>query len=353
MARIVVGLSGGVDSAVAAGLLKAAGHEVIGVTLRTWQAGTSRCCRIDDAQRSTEALGIPYHVMSCFSDFQEYVESPFLTDRLRGLTPNPCVVCNFAVKWKWLLRAAAHFQADAVATGHYAEVTAAEAGRYTVKAGVDLKKDQSYMLCRLTQEQLRRTILPLGRLTKPEVRELASRMGLPVAEAPDSQELCFVNEADPGDYIEDHAENPPLPGSFVDQEGRPLGTHRGIYRYTIGQRRGLGIPSTDRLYVSRIRPEANEIILGGNASLLRSEILCRDVQWMGMDLPETGASLGAMVKIRSHHEAAKATVFCTGSETARIRFDEPVRAPAPGQFAVFYDDAQRILGSGVITEAFP
>ena len=353
MARIVAGLSGGVDSAVAAGLLKAAGHEVIGVTLRTWQAGTSRCCRIDDAQRSTEALGIPYHVMNCFSDFQEYVEGPFLTDRLRGLTPNPCVVCNYAVKWKWLLRAAAHFQADAVATGHYAEVTRTEAGRYTVKAGMDAKKDQSYMLCRLTQEQLRRTILPLGRLTKPEVRQLASRMGLPVAETPDSQELCFVNEEDPGDYIEEHTENPPLPGSFVDPEGKPLGAHRGIYRYTIGQRRGLGIPSAERLYVSRIQPETNEITLGDAASLLRQELTCSEVRWMGIAPPKTGATLCAQVKIRSHHEAVPASVFCSEPNTVHARFDKPVRAPAPGQFAVFYDDAQRILGSGVIAASFP
>lgn len=353
MARIVVGLSGGVDSAVAAGLLKAAGHEVIGVTLHTWQAGTSRCCRIDDARRSTEALGIAYHVVRCAADFQEYVEAPFLAERLRGLTPNPCVVCNYAVKWKWLLRAADHFQADAVATGHYAEVTAAEAGRYTAKAGKDPRKDQSYMLCRLTQEQLQRTILPLGRLTKPEVRKLASRMGLPVAETPDSQELCFVNEADPGDYIEEHAEDPPGAGRFVDPNGTPLGRHRGIYRYTIGQRRGLGIPAPERLYVSQIRPETNEITLGDAASLLRRELTCSDVHWMGVDPPEAGTCMDAMVKIRSHHEGARASIFCTEQEAVRIRFDAPVRAPAPGQYAVFYDDAQRILGSGVIAESFP
>ncbi len=353
MARIIVGLSGGVDSAVAAGILKAAGHEVIGVTLRTWQAGTSRCCRIDDAQATTAALGIPYHVMNCPADFRENVEAPFLEDRLRGLTPNPCVVCNFAVKWKWLLRAAAHFQADAVATGHYAEVVPAETGGCTVRAGKDPKKDQSYMLCRLTQAQLRRTILPLGRLTKAEVRALAARMGLPVAETPDSQELCFVNEDDPGDYIEEHAAHPPGPGRFVDSAGKPLGLHRGIYRYTIGQRRGLGIPSAERLYVCRIRPETNEIALGDGASLLRSALLCSDAQWMGMDPPEAGVPLRAFVKIRSHHAAAQASVFPLENETVRIRFDDPVRAPAPGQFAVLYDNAQRILGSGVIAEALP
>lgn len=353
MARIVAGLSGGVDSAVAAGLLKAAGHEVIGLTLRTWQAGTSRCCRIDDARETAEALGIPYHVMNCAADFHESVAAQFLQDRLRGVTPNPCVVCNQKVKWKWLLQAAAHFQADAVATGHYAEVTAAEAGGFTVKAGKDPKKDQSYMLCRLTQEQLRQTILPLGRLTKPEVRALAQRMGLPVAGTPDSQELCFVSEEDAGDYIEDHAENLPGPGAFVDQSGNPMGVHRGIYRYTIGQRRGLGVASSGRLYVSQIHPDTNEITLGDAASLLRSEILCSLPQWMGVAPLKPGASLRAMVKIRSHHKAVGATVFCVEPESLRIRFDDPVRAPAPGQYAVFYDDADRILGSGVISESFP
>lgn len=349
MARIVVGLSGGVDSAVAAGLLRAAGHEVIGVTLRTWQSGSSRCCRIDDARATTEALGIPYHVVSCAADFQTHVEAPFLAERLRGLTPNPCVVCNRAVKWKGLLSAADFFQADAVATGHYAAVTRMENGRYTLLEGTDTKKDQSYMLCRLTQEQLRRTIMPLGRLTKPEVRALAARMGLPAADTPDSQELCFVAEEEPGDYIAEHAEALPGPGAFVDETGAALGTHRGIYRYTIGQRRGLGITASERLYVNQICAETNEIVLGDAASLLRREIVCGGARWLAIAPPEIGARLRAGVKIRSHHEATRGTLHCSGEDLVRIVFDAPVRAPAPGQYAVFYDEERRILGSGVIT----
>ena len=348
MARIVVGLSGGVDSAVAAHLLQAAGHEVIGVTLRTWQSGSSRCCRIDDARETAAALGIAYHTINCASDFERSVEAPFLSDRLRGVTPNSCVGCNREVKWKWLLYAAALFQADAVATGHYASVVCAEGGRFTVQAGLDAGKDQSYMLCRLTQEQLQRTMLPLGARTKPEVRSLASRLALPAAAAPDSQELCFVSEGHYTDYLAGHAAALPEQGAFVDESGSVLGTHLGVHRYTIGQRRGLGIASPERLYVNQIDAERNTITLTDAASLLRREITCGAAEWMGIPVPEAGSSLRAGVKIRSHHAAAAAEICCTGQNTVRIRFDEPVRAPAPGQFAVFYDEEQRILGSGVI-----
>lgn len=347
MARIVVGLSGGVDSAVAAGLLQAEGHEVIGVTLRTWASGSSRCCKIDDARETARTLGIAYHAINCVSDFQKDVEAPFLSERLRGVTPNPCVACNRAVKWKWLLYAAELFRSDAVATGHYATVVRTEDGRYTVQAGADAKKDQSYMLCRLTQEQLQRTILPLGSRTKSEVRAIASRMALPSAETPDSQELCFISEGHYADYLAAHAALPER-GDFVDENGTVLGAHGGIHRYTIGQRRGLGIASSDRLYVNQIDPVTNTIVLGDAASLLRREIHCSAVEWMGIAPPENESVLRARVQIRAHHTPAAGEIFCETPETVRIRFDEPVRAPAPGQFAVFYDEEQRILGSGVI-----
>ena len=347
MARIVVGLSGGVDSAVAAGLLQAEGHEVIGVTLRTWASGSSRCCKIDDARETARTLGIAYHAINCVSDFQKDVEAPFLSERLRGVTPNPCVACNRAVKWKWLLYAAELFRSDAVATGHYATVVRTEDGRYTVQAGADAKKDQSYMLCRLTQEQLQRTILPLGSRTKSEVRAIASRMALPSAETPDSQELCFISEGHYADYLAAHAALPER-GDFVDENGTVLGAHGGIHRYTIGQRRGLGIASAGKLYVNYIDAQANKVVLGDAASLLRREIHCSAVEWMGIAPPENESALRARVQIRAHHTPAAGEIFCETPETVRIRFDEPVRAPAPGQFAVFYDEEQRILGSGVI-----
>ena len=347
MARIVVGLSGGVDSAAAAGLLQAEGHEVIGVTLRTWASGSSRCCKIDDARETARTLGIAYHAINCVSDFQKDVEAPFLSERLRGMTPNPCVACNRAVKWKWLLYAAELFRSDAVATGHYATVVRTEDGRYTVQAGADAKKDQSYMLCRLAQEQLQRTILPLGSRTKSEVRAIASRMALPSAETPDSQELCFISEGHYADYLAAHAALPER-GDFVDENGAVLGTHGGIHRYTIGQRRGLGIASSGKLYVNRIDPVTNTIALGDSASLLRREIYCSAAEWMGMAPPEAGSVLRARVQVRAHHTPAAGEIFCETPEIVRIRFDEPVRAPAPGQYAVFYDEEQRILGSGVI-----
>ena len=348
MARIVVGLSGGVDSAAAAGLLQAQGHEVIGVTLRTWDSGTSRCCKIDDARETARRLGIAYHAINCVSDFQKRVEAPFLSERLRGVTPNPCVECNRAVKWTWLLYAAALFHADAAATGHYAAVVRMENGRYTVQAGADARKDQSYMLCRLTQEQLRRTILPLGALTKSEVRAIAAELHLPAAQTPDSQELCFVSEGHYTDYLAAHAEALPEPGDFVDVRGAVLGTHLGVHRYTIGQRRGLGISAADRLYVNRTDAGTNRIVLGDASSLLRREITCSAAEWMGIAPPETGSSLRARIQIRAHHTPAAGTVFCGMSDTVQIRFDEPVRAPASGQYAVFYDESSRILGSGVI-----
>ena len=348
MARIMVGLSGGVDSAAAAVLLQKQGHEVIGVTLRTWESGSSRCCEIDAARETTRALGIPYHIINCVSDFESDVKAPFLSDRLRGVTPNSCVECNRAVKWKWLLYAARLFQADAAATGHYAAVVRTESGRWTVQAGADGKKDQSYMLCRLTQEQLQRTILPLGALTKSEVRAIAAQLHLPAAETPDSQELCFVSEGHYTDYLAEHTVTLPEKGTFVDKNGAVLGTHLGVHRYTIGQRRGLGVASSGRLYVNQIDAERNTITLGDASSLLRRELRCGAAEWMGIAAPEAGSSLRARVQIRAHHTPAAGAVFCETSDTVRIRFDEPVRAPAPGQYAVFYDEKSRILGSGII-----
>ncbi|MBQ3262268.1 MAG: tRNA 2-thiouridine(34) synthase MnmA [Oscillospiraceae bacterium] len=348
MARIVAGLSGGVDSAVAAGLLKAAGHEVIGVTLRTWASGSSRCCEIDAARETARRLGIHYHIINCVSGFENEVKAPFLSDRLRGVTPNPCVACNRAVKWKWLLYAADLFQADAVASGHYASVVRTESGRCAVQAGADRKKDQSYMLCRLTQAQLQRTILPLGAYTKREVRAIASSLRLPSAEIPDSQELCFITDGHYADYLAAHTAALPERGDFVDENGAVLGAHGGIHRYTIGQRRGLGIASAGRLYVNRICAETNTVVLGDAASLLRREIRCGAVEWMGMAPPEPGEALYVRIQIRAHHTPAEGTVFCERPGAVRIRFDGPVRAPAPGQYAVLYDEHSRILGSGIM-----
>ena len=350
MAKIIVGMSGGVDSAAAAYLLKKAGHEVIGLTLRTWRAadGTEgRCCEIDDARAVARKLGIPFYAFNCRSDFQKYVTGPFVEAFTRGLTPNPCIACNRHVKWERMLYYAQVLQADLVATGHYAQVVKLENGRYTLKKALHSGKDQTYMLCRLTQRQLAATIMPLGQYTKPQVRQIAAQAGLPVAEKRDSQELCFVPDGSYADYIAQNAQAPGE-GLFVDETGGILGTHRGVVRYTVGQRRGLGLALGRPMYVKKIRPDTNEVVLGDEASLYRSSILCGDVNYMS--IPELREGMRCAVKIRYRHPPQSATLEAAGQDQVRIVFDEPVRAPAPGQAAVFYDENDCVIGGGTMID---
>ena len=347
--KVIVGLSGGVDSSVAACLLKKAGCDVIGVTLRTWDSGSSRCCEIDSARESARALCIPYRVINCVSAFRDKVEKPFIESYLRGITPNPCVICNRFVKWEWMLYAADVMDADAVATGHFASVVRLENGRYTVKRAADAKKDQSYMLYRLTQAELSRTVLPLGGLTKAEVRKIARDAGLPSAEMPDSQEVCFVSEGSYADLVKSRApEDYPDEGNFVDEDGHILGTHRGIFRYTVGQRRGLGLALGYPAFVKEIRAGTNEVVIGSAESLYVSEILCRELSFMSIPQLRRGEALPCMAKIRYHHEARSATIASEEDGTVRLYFSSPVRAPAPGQSAVFYDENGLIIGGGII-----
>ena len=344
-------MSGGVDSAVAAFLLREAGYEVIGVTLRTWDGGASRCCEIDGARAAARKLGAAYRAPNCVSDFRKNVEEPFMRGYLSGTTPNPCVVCNREVKWKRLLYAADVAGADMVATGHYASVVRTDGGRYAVRQAADASKDQSYMLYRLTQEQLSRTLFPLGSLTKEEVRRIAAREALPTADKPDSQELCFVAAGTYGDYVQARSGGAvPEEGDFVDEAGRVLGKHKGIFRYTVGQRKGLGLALGRPAYVVRVDAARNEIVIGDERALYRREILCGDLNFMGAAGIAPGETVRADVKVRYRHEGAAATVETYDSETALVRFDRPVRAAAPGQSAVFYDERRRILGGGVILE---
>ncbi|MBR4200373.1 MAG: tRNA 2-thiouridine(34) synthase MnmA [Oscillospiraceae bacterium] len=350
--RVIVGMSGGVDSAVTAYLLKAAGYDVIGMTLKTWVGGNgkeSRCCEISDAQAVCDQIGIPYYVQNCLTDFRAQIITPFVSEYLCGRTPNPCVLCNRAVKWTKLLEAADAMHADLIATGHYASVVQLPNGRYTVQKGQYCQKDQSYMLCRLTQEQLMRTVMPLGGLSKAEVREIARSAGITVAAKADSQEICFVPDGNYADFIEENAEQSlPPDGSFTDETGVLLGTHHGIYRYTVGQRRGLGIAAGKPVYVTRIDAESNQIMLGDAASLLKRAVLCDHLCFMGIPEMQCGAQLAAEVKIRYHHTAQSAVCEIQDDGSLCIRFEEPVRAAAPGQSAVVYDSAGRILCSGFI-----
>lgn len=354
MSKIVVGMSGGVDSAVCAYLLKLAGHEVIGVTLRTWISADgkeSRCCEIDDARRVAWQIGMSYHVVNCIAEFKEKITDPFIEDYLQGITPNPCVLCNQFVKWEKLLEVANLMGADGIATGHYATIRKLPSGRYTVQKALHAAKDQTYMLYRLSQEQLARTMMPLGKLRKEEVRAIAASANLSVATKSDSQEICFVTDGDYADYIENYATGPiPDAGDFVDEEGRILGKHRGIIHYTVGQRKGLGLALGYPAYVKDIRSATNQVVIAPREKVYHREIICHRLNFMGIDTPWMGEEIPCFVKVRYHHEGTKARVTYVAEDVVKITFAEPVWAASPGQSAVFYDEAGCVLGGGIIRD---
>ena len=331
MSKVIVGMSGGVDSAATAYLLKMTGYDVIGVTLRTWVAsdGTeSRCCEIDDARRVAWKLDIPYYAFNCISDFQNHVINPFISAYTSGQTPNPCVQCNRFVKWERMLYYAKVMGASHVATGHYASVIKLENGRFTVRKALHSEKDQSYMLYRLSQEQLAATLMPLGNMSKQEVRRIAEQAGLPVAAKRDSQEICFVPDGNYAKYIENNTDmSHSDEGFFVDEEGNRLGRHKGIVHYTVGKRKGLGIAMGYPVYVKAIRPETNEVIIGDEQSLYRNSIICGDLNFMGIPGLQKGDSLNCWVKVRYHHSPQEAAVEAIGQDQVRVSFSVPVRAP--------------------------
>ncbi len=352
MARVVVGMSGGVDSAAAAYLLKKEGYDVIGLTLRSWvgeDGDEGRCCEIDDAREAARRIGIPYQTLNCISEFTKAVTEPFTDAYLHGLTPNPCVWCNRAVKWEKMLYFAKVMQAEYVATGHYASIIRLENGRYTVKTASHQEKDQTYMLYRLSQEQLSSTLLPLGNLTKQEVRKMAEEAGIAVAAKPDSQEICFVPDGNYADYIEKNAGTElPGEGNFVDEEGNILGIHKGIFHYTVGQRKGLGLPLGYPAYVKKIDTGKNEVVIGKEESLYQNEMFCRDVNYMSIPGLEEGEELSCMIKIRYHHAGQTGRIVPAGENRVKVLFEQAVRGPAPGQSAVFYDSEGCVIGGGII-----
>ena len=352
MTKVIVGMSGGVDSAVAAYLLKQQGYDVVGVTLRMWEGEENRCCEIDDARRVAMKIGIPFYPLNCSEVFRDCVERPFVREYLRGMTPNPCIECNRFVKWDRMLQAAKALHADAIATGHYASVEKLSNGRYTVRKALHTEKDQAYMLYKLTQEQLAATVMPLGGLTKEDVRRIAAEAGLPVADKADSQEICFVPDGHYSDYVAEHAETPvPGEGNFVDEDGKVLGRHKGIVHYTVGQRKGLGIALGHPAYVKEIRVDTDEVVIADETALYSRKMICRDVNFMSIPEPESGATLRASVKVRYHHAGQNATLEMLPDGRVSVRFDEPVRAIAPGQSSVWYDENDCVVGGGIIESA--
>ena len=364
--RIVVGMSGGVDSSVTALLLKQKGYEVIGITMHLWtydQVGgdpdnRATCCGMDginDARAVCHRIGAPHYVADLREDFGRSVIHNFVNEYLDGRTPNPCVVCNHRVKWEPLLDRAASLGADRIATGHYARIAWDVAlGRYMLLRARDPQKDQTYVLWGLSQEKVRRTLLPLGGLTKEEVRAVARDYGLRTADKPDSQDICFIVDRDVERFMRHRARIegisvPSLePGPILDAEDRRVGTHRGAAFYTVGQRRGLGVAAPEPRYVIAIDPARNAIRVGGTEELLACEVAASSANWIAGEGPSPGTR--AEAKMRYRHDASPGTLLACADGNIRFRFDEPQRAITPGQSLVLYQ-GERLLGGGIIDSA--
>ena len=352
--KVVVGMSGGVDSSVAAHLLKEQGYEVIGMTMQIWQEGAPEdhdggCCglsAVDDARRVCQKLDIPHYVINFREDFKKYVIDYFLEEYQNAKTPNPCIACNRYVKWESMLQKSLQIGADYIATGHYARVIKhEETGRFALKQSKTLAKDQTYALYNLTQHQLEHTLMPLGDYTKDEIREIAKAIGLGVATKPDSQEICFVPDNNYARYIEEETGEKPIPGNFVDSEGKVLGKHKGIIHYTIGQRKGLGLSLGKPGFVQKINKETNEIVIGDNEDLFHTMVVANQLNFMPFEKLE--APMKCLGKIRYNQVAEPCTIEMIDENTIKCIFDNPQRAITPGQALVIYD-GEELVGGGTI-----
>jgi tRNA-uridine 2-sulfurtransferase len=359
-------MSGGVDSSTVAAMLRAQGHEVVGLTMQLWnqrrlagregmpESVQGRCCSLDDvydARRVAETIGIPYYVVNHEERFERDVVRPFVEEYLAGRTPIPCSLCNNHLKFDQLLIVAQQIGAERVATGHYAQVAFDEAaGRWLLKRPVDKAKDQTYFLFGLTQEQLSRTLFPLGGMNKPEVRELARKYNLVIAEKPDSQEICFVPGGDYKAFLdaylaEQGGEVPDTSGELVTASGEVLGEHTGVHNFTVGQRKGLGLATGSPLYVIQIKNDTRQVVVGGDEHLYSQTLLADRVNLISV--AEIREPMRVAVKIRHKHQPAPATIEAGDAGAIKVTFDEPQRAITPGQAAVFYD-GDTVVGGGWI-----
>jgi tRNA-specific 2-thiouridylase len=367
--KIAVAMSGGVDSSAAAAILKEQGHELVGFTMQLWDQRRginidengdplpSRCCSLDDvydARRVAEELCFPFYVLNLERDFEREVVQPFVTSYLNGETPIPCVSCNSRLKFASLDRLAESLGCEKVATGHYARVEFDGAtNRYKLLRGLNSQKDQSYFLWELTQEQLSRALFPLGEMSKPEARDAARQHGLAVAEKKESQEICFVPDGDYAGFIdryleaEDATERLPGTGEIVDTRGRVIGAHTGIHRYTIGQRRGIGIADERPLYVISLEAEKNRVTVGSQEELLSQEFTAAGVNWIALEDPQEPVK--AEVRVRYRHTPALANIPPLVEHRVQVIFDEPQRAITPGQATVFYR-GDEVVGGGWIVK---
>ena len=354
--KVVVGMSGGVDSSVAAWLLKKQGYDVIGVTMQIWQdelpeqqEENGGCCglsAVDDARRVAERLQIPYYVMNFKKEFKENVMDYFVQEYIDGRTPNPCIACNRFVKWESLLKRSLDIGAEYIATGHYARVEQLPNGRYALRKSATAANDQTYALYNLTQHQLSHTLMPVGEYTKDEIREMAAEIGLVVANKPDSQEICFIPDHDYAKFIEENTDCRLEEGNFVDKYGNVLGRHKGITHYTVGQRKGLNLSMGHPVFVTAIRPETNEVVIGENEDVFSNIVRCNKLNWMAIE-GLAGGEMRVTAKIRYSHKGAPCVIRETGEDMVECVFDEPQRAATPGQAVVFYD-GDYVVGGGTI-----
>ena len=355
--KILVAMSGGVDSSVAAGLLCKEGNECIGATMKLYHnedigiPRTHSCCSLDDVEDARSVcykLGMPYYVFNFSDDFGEKIIDKFVASYEAGITPNPCIDCNRYMKFDKLYERAKILGCERVATGHYARITH-ENGQYQLRKAFDDTKDQSYVLYDITQERLAMTLFPLGEMRKTDARQLARESDFINADKPDSQDICFVPDGDYAKVIELRTGHPSQPGNFVDTKGNILGRHNGIIRYTIGQHRGLGLSLPDKYFVCEIRPQDNTVVLGTSDDLFRRGVCVTDMRWIAGSAPAGTFRCKAKLRYRHPEQPTEVTVLDGGQ--VRLVFDEPQRAPTPGQYAVLYD-GDIVLGGGVITGAF-